>query len=223
MLSVVISWASGANAFVGTNVLDDFNRANENPISGNGWTDGITAGTGCQIATNELTSAGDKEGCWWSNETFGLPHEVFGTLPNATNHATNTSIFPHVCIQGGGTAGADSYRLRIKKIDAGDDQWVIEKFENGGFTSIGALTTQEVDDGDKAGLEVFANGDLDAYYDGGGGFALQMSRNDTTWTCTATNIGIESANTNNTLDDFGGGEAAAAAAGNPFIWLRLGK
>ena len=66
--------------FPTTGILDNFDRANETPVSGD-WSNGITGAGSCNIAGNELVQ-GATGSCWWSASSFDENQELFMTFPS---------------------------------------------------------------------------------------------------------------------------------------------
>lgn len=64
----------------GLALLDDFNRANENPIGG-AWTGPVfTGGQQMKIVSNQLVIVSGNAGSYWSRWQFGIPVAIQATL-----------------------------------------------------------------------------------------------------------------------------------------------
>ncbi|MEQ1764644.1 MAG: hypothetical protein ABL984_16055 [Pyrinomonadaceae bacterium] len=87
---ILLLAASSLAQFPTTSILDNFNRANENPLGG-GWSAGpFWNGDGLhQIISNQVTAAssGFRDAVW--NTNFGVDQEVYITIPTVS---TLTSI-----------------------------------------------------------------------------------------------------------------------------------
>ena len=82
-------------AFPTTPVLDDFNRANENPLDNGTWT--IPSGAQImRIISNAAvpTAVAGASVAYWSVGAFGPASEVYSTvtvLPGSTNYTPSTA------------------------------------------------------------------------------------------------------------------------------------
>ena len=203
-----------------TTVLDDFNRTDENPITG-GWTNGLTGTGDCQIITNTLRGSTGTEDCYW-NTAFGEDQEVFVTFSNASNHTDDVTQRTFMCLQDGiGTGTVDGYGIEFRKQSGGNDRLEIFKMDNAtSFTRLGTGDqTKELADGDKLWLKRDSAGNFTLYYNGGGGWSQIDSVNDTTYTCANTYIGIRLQQANYHADDFGGGNITAGGGNNLLLGI----
>lgn len=82
MLLATSAWAQ----FPTTGVLDNFDRADEDPIGGD-WSNGVNGSGSCDIAGNALVGA-QNGGCWWNASSFGENQEVFMTFSDCDNLVT---------------------------------------------------------------------------------------------------------------------------------------
>ncbi len=112
--------------------LDDFNRANENPLSDSArWTNGINGSveTGLYVTSNQLACSKTTTCTAWRNAAqYGPDVEVWSrisTLPGANNQLRLLARVQQV-----GTAGYDGYMLRPNQL-AGTDQILFERVDNG--------------------------------------------------------------------------------------------
>jgi hypothetical protein len=206
-------------AFPTNAVIDDFNRADSNPIDGI-WTNDVFAADGCQLTSETLRKegSGSNNGCYVTASIASTDREVFATLPNATNHSGSTNFSLLVCIVGGvGSANADGYGVMFRKITGDTDQLRINRIDNAVFTQIGSNILQEVDDGDKLGAEHFVAGDLINLWfkDGGGGWTqLGSESGSSVYNCTNAHVGVVVANTSHWVDDFGSGDFSVVGGGD---------
>ena len=92
--AAVFGWAAGpagaATQPGGTPIVDDFNRANENPLSGGGnWTT-ITSIGGAQLVSNAVAASGSTTaGSLW-HTVFTGDVETYATVLISTN---NTGLY----------------------------------------------------------------------------------------------------------------------------------
>lgn len=215
--------------FPTTIVLDDFNRANVNPIAGMtiggvstgmSWVNGATGTGTCQVIDNTMRRGTGTFDCYVGQQ-FGASQEVYVTLPNATNHGNLTNSRLRACLQSDvvGTTNANGYQLRIQKQDAAPDRLMIEILTTGSATTLGDFFEQEMVDGDKMGLEILEGGTLNAWVNiGGSGWELKFTRNNTTYDCANTYIGAAPhANALQWFDDYGGGTSVSSPPGNLLV------
>lgn len=201
-----------------TDILDNFNRANESPITGI-WTERWFGGTaGCQVSGNVMiktTGAGD--GCYVTNPFSDSDQEVYATFPNGTSHTDTSNPMLLLCLQGGiGTSSVDGYGIRSSKVAAGTDTMSLWRITNTTMTQLGATFAQEIDNGDKIGAERVGS-DLNFWYDGGSGWTELFTRTDATYDCANSNLAAYLLSSTFQVDDFGGGNIEAAAPGGEFV------
>ena len=134
--------------------VDDFNRANENPLSDAGrWTNGIngSAESGLYVTSNSLACSKTTTCTAWRNSAqYGPDVEVWGrvsALPGAGNPFRLLAR-----VQQPGTSTYDGYMLRPNQL-AGTDQVLFERVDNGSFVSL-LTVTQEFAAGDVFMLRV---------------------------------------------------------------------
>jgi hypothetical protein len=182
-------------------ILDDFNRADENPLSDAGrWTNGMNGGeVGLYLVSNEL-------GCtrtttctaWRNNAQYGPDAESWAriaTLPGAGNH-----IRLYVRVQSPGSSAVDGYMLRTNQ-SSGTDQVFLERLDNGLITT--RLTmNQELAVGDTLLLRAVGS-TLEAWRHDGIAWARLGTLADSAYAA-AGFVGVGLRQTTGRLDDFGG-------------------
>lgn len=208
-----------ASAQFTTPVIDDFDRANEDPIVG--WTTGITgdATSPCIVSGNVLIrgAAGSNNSCYINAGPYTADHEIYATFPNANNHATGGQTRLYFCLVGGiGTAAVDGYALEFHK-QAGTDHVEIARMDNGDMVTpleISSRVNLEVVSGDRLGVVRMANGDMKVYHSTGvGAWTLILEDNDTTYNCTNSRIGVHVSGNTFQIEDFGGGSVVMGGGG----------
>lgn len=196
-----------SGSFPTTSILDDFNRANVQPIGGI-WSDNWSGGTnGCQIVDNYSRSvASPNDGCYITNNFSSADQEVYATYPNATNHVDTSAYILLMCLHGGvGTANVDGYGMRLLKVTGGTDTFSLVRTTNGSHTTLGATVSQEFTNNNKIGGERVGT-DLNFWYDGGSGWTELFTRSDATYNCANSTLGIDTISGTFWTDDFGGGD-----------------
>lgn len=211
-------------AFPTTGVLDNFNRADQEPPLSASWSQGpksFTAGDRMDIKTNQAAgNAGNDNNDYWNVATFGPDCEVHWKV-SARLDTVWQELYARLVNIGSGTS--DGYGIRLTFIaGASNDELLIFRLDNGALTSLGAAFVQEVAAGDSFGLEIVGS-TLTAYYKPAAGSWTSLgTRTDATYSA-AGNIGamLRGGNTHRG-DDFGGGTVVGAPAGRPGDLLLLG-
>jgi len=199
-------------AFPTTGLLDNFNRADENPIGNGNWSGPIWSGDNqLRVASNQCApqTSGPWHNSYWSAAQFGNC-EVYATVP--TVGATDDDLNLYVRIASPGGAGLDCYIFAIGYQASPSNNSVIYRVDNTTLTQLGASLTVDLDAAEKIGFE--CNGSsLTAYLFESGAWASQASRTDSTYS--SGYIGAEIENNTARLDDFGGGTIIVASGGMP--------
>ena len=192
--------------FPTTGILDNFNRADENPLSdGGNWSGPIFPGDQRhQVLTNLAAGAGAFPESYRSNTTYGPDAECFFTIQ--TLPATGEYVSPWVRMQTPNTTGLDGYTVTWTKL-AGVDSLQLFRIDNTVGTQLGATVSLEMGAGDRLGIEAIGSV-ISVYVNQGSGWVQQISATDATYGA-AGNIGMDSSETTYRIDDFGGGTAAA--------------
>lgn len=186
--------------FPTTPILDNFNRANENPVTG--WTDVIG---GMQIVSNAIT--GDSPGFFCAasyNTTMTVPMEFYITAVNeigtgavpqwhyltvwdAVNGFRGYDIIPNI---------PDSASFFIRRDDIGSNTTMVTATVTGG----------NLTNGDSFGVQVLTSGDHLVWYKRAAGSWVQVGAfKDATYTSGKCFLQTDSVATG-IFDDFGGGQ-----------------
>lgn len=214
-----------AQTFPSTGIIDNFDRANEDPVTGN-WSNNLFGtGFGCQISSNLLTKATGNpgNGCWYNAATYGAAQEVYATMPNATGHVSTSALRLVACLQNSvGTSTTQGYGLRVKKEDAANDIIQIVSFNGESFSNIGNQISQEVDNGDQVGIRIVGDNTIELYFnDAGAGWSLIDSITDSTYTCANTYLGAYIRSNTFEFDDLGGGTVVTASEETNTLFMPL--
>ncbi|MEK7424998.1 MAG: fibronectin type III domain-containing protein, partial [Actinomycetota bacterium] len=191
-------------------VLDDFNRANENPLSDGGkWGNGVVGSTetGLNVVSNELACSKTTTcTAWRSNAQYGPDAEVWtrvGTLPGVGN-----AVRLYVRLQTPGSSAVDGYMLLYSQL-SGTDQVVLYRITNGALAAV-LTVNQELAAGDR--LLLRAKGStLEAWRRDTSSWSRLGVVNDSTYGV-AGYAGIGLRGTTGRLDDFGARTPGAVAS-----------
>lgn len=216
LLSVLLICPVSGWAFPTTGILDNANRADENPVTGIWSASPIVSGlANIKIVSNAFRNAVNvaNSGSAFTTATYGPGTEAYftyTTLPAAA--ATDTFIWLNGNAEN--TGGVDGYFCYISKA-AGVWTWSINKVTDGSISQLGAnLSTQTIANGDGFGCSHEA-GVLTAWWkNGGSAWASMGTRSDSTYTTghIGFSIGFET-NTDGVADNFGGGMITAITCG----------
>ena len=188
-------------AFPSTPILDSFNRADENPLSGGGnWTAPIYSGEGpLKLASNTVTSslvAPAPCGDYWSTTKYGPNCEVYATLAGG---APNTfSLWAR--INNPNTGSEQGYLLDV---NATNGQVRVRYTVGSNRTNIVAISLTP-GNGDKLGMRLVNNAIQAWWQPSGGVWVLLFTCADEHYRA-AGFIGLRSESDTCLLDDFGGG------------------
>ena len=196
-------------AFPVSSVVDNFNRANENPLSQSAaWTTGVISGqSALTVATNQCVgSSAGSNSAYRSTIMSGADEEAFVTI---ATHGSNNDFAVFARLANPGSAGAvDGYKCQLAL--GGTQQIRLQRLDNDVPTQIAAVN-QTITGGDGAGIECVGSNIAGYFNDNGAGWAAVTSVADATYGA-AGYLGLQQNNTMNVGDDFGGGILAAAAA-----------
>lgn len=196
-------------AFPTAAVVDNFNRADENPLSQSGaWTTGIISGhAALTVGANQCVgSTASTNSAYRTTIMSGADEECFVTL---ATHGSNNEFAVYARLANPGAASSvDGYKAQLSL--GGTLQVRIQRVDNDTPTNI-ATVNQTIDGGDSVGLECIGSTIAAYFNDDGAGWASVTSVADATYSA-AGYIGLHDNNQFNVADDFGGGVIAAAAA-----------
>jgi fibronectin type 3 domain-containing protein len=181
--------------------LDDFNRANEKPLSSVRWGDGV-AGSGersMKIVSNQL--AGDRSTtttAWWKSPQYGPDSEAWATIATLPGNGNGFRLYTR--IQSPGSSAADGYFLYFLQ-QSGTDTVTIYRMTNGALTSLVSVS-REIGVG--ARLLFRAQGPaLEAWVQESGSWTRVSRVTDSTYAA-AGYVGVGIRGKTGRLDDFGG-------------------
>jgi hypothetical protein len=181
--------------------LDDFNRANENPLSDGGhWSNGVAGSgeTGLQVVSNQLACT-QTSTCtaWWKSPTYGPDSEVWATV--STLPGTNNQIRLYARLQQPGSGTVDGYMLRTSQL-SGTDELYLERLDNGTIVRLLTLN-HDLAAGDVVLLRTTGT-TLEAWLDHGTTWSRLGVATDPTYPASG-NVGVGIRGTTGRLDDFG--------------------
>lgn len=204
-------------------LLDDFNRANANPIGGNWTTINGVADEHMEILSNQL-KAGGTFGCWsaWNPTTFAADQEVWFPVP-ALSTTDGHDVQLMTRLQSIGTTGVDGYWGHVVRDAAAWSLWEIYRLDNNGLTLLGASVVGPTF---AAGDDILMRsiGQTHSLWrrPAAGAWTLVMSRDDPTY-AVAGNIGVGAFGEAVRLDDVRGGAVVTsmvtAKVPVPFIYI----
>jgi fibronectin type 3 domain-containing protein len=190
--------------------LDDFNRANENPLSDQGrWSNSVIPGeSGHYVTSNQLAcSVATTCTAWRNNAQFGPDVEVWARL--STLPGVNNQLRLYARLQMPGSSAG--YLLRTNQLSGPDEVW-LERF-NGGATRL-ATIPQELAAGDIVLLRVKGS-TIEAWRQPSGGSWSRIGVvQDATYSASAY-VGVGLRGTTGRLDDFGARTLGVAPATPP--------
>ena len=206
-------------AFPTTSLLDSFNRADEDPLSGSGnWSGPILLNMNKMKvvgnATMQSTVIASQSGSsYWNAANFGPGVEAYVTI--VTMWQNNSSdLWLWVNGSAENTSGVDGYTLYIRQ-SGGVYRWRLFRKDNGVETQLGGdIGSQAIANGDAIGLEVRSGGTFQAYYkpSGGSWATVGTTRSDNTYTSGHIGYSKGFVDTTSVLDDFGGGTIPGSSA-----------
>lgn len=189
-------------AFPTTPILDDFNRADENPIGGN-WTNnalGEGADNQLKIVSNQLKAVTAATSCeaYWNKNTFkGQLIEAYFTVVTKPGNTQRVSLS---FLNTPGVSGQwDGYQLAWTD-NAGTDSLIIERVDNSVSTTL-ASASQEYNNGDIIGFSISSDGVMKAYLNGS---VVATTSPDTTYSGSFY-LAVTIRDTTGIIDNFGGG------------------
>lgn len=196
-------------AFPSTGLLDAFNRANENPLTGALGNGPIrVANPRLQIVTNQVTSV-TASGEAYSTASYGPDAEAWCTV--ATKPANGNAVDLAIRLVSPNTAGWNGYWLSAIA-QVGTDTWELYRVDANVFTKLGATVTgPEFASGDKVGFSAVGS-TLTGYVFQAGSWTLTIQRTDATYGA-AGPIGAQIDDLTGAIDDFSGGTVVVSAGG----------
>ena len=182
-------------SFPATPVLDDFNRANQNPPSSS-WTAITLLGNLAVVSNTCKANAAGNCGNYYNPTTYGPPCE--GRITIVTKGGTGDQVGVWLRTQQPGSGLTIDGYLIVWQVAAGTDQLLIQRVDNGVATTLTTIG-QEMNNGDVLGGRAIGS-TITAWVNG-----VQVgSATDSTYAA-AGNLVLSVVNTTFVLDDFGGG------------------
>jgi hypothetical protein len=147
----------GAPIFGSTGILDNFNRANENPLSNGGkWSGPYLIGfLQMQVISNQCSPGGGTAGNWWNVQKFGPDCEVYCDVVTApTVSSDQFSIGARQVNPGGSTFAIDGWSLTYT-VQA-SSQWQLAVTVSGSIVNQ-ISWTHNLQNGDSVGINCIGN------------------------------------------------------------------
>ena len=195
-LSILLFAGNCFAAFPTTGILDAFDRANENPITGSWVSDG---GADFQVISQQLAPTVYDSYMYWTSGNFA-DQEFYFTVIVKGNHDDGV----HIYFRNNGTPNFYGYKFSVNYYS---NTLVLSMYDG---TEHGiASYNQTVSNNDSVGYSAIGS-TLTVYYKASGGSWVELGHiTDTSYTSGQTELEIyEHDNINQRLDNFGGGTYA---------------
>lgn len=206
----IILFSAGAllAVFPTTGLIDNFNRADQNPLA-DGWTNRVRTGAvDLRILSNQVAANAGSHASAYRTTAVGPDSEAYVII--ATKAANDGHVGVWARLQTPGTTGtADGY-VFAGFTRAGTDEWQLFRMDNDALTQLGATVTEEIVAGDSVGIEIIGT-TIRGMRKTSGAWEEQLSVTDATYTESG-NIGLDLSETTSRGDDFSGGTVVAGAA-----------
>lgn len=185
-------------AFGGMPILDNFNRANENPLGNGLWSGPLWVGNlQGRIISNQVTSTVSGYGGSYINTgTYGPDTAISMSLPIAASGAVD--LYARL-INPGVANTMDGYHAEFKSSNSTVGIYIIDDQIS---TLLGSTFSQAIQDNDQVGFELIGS-NLRAWIHEGSSWVEVGLRTDGTYTA-AGNIGFDVSNSTIRIDDFAG-------------------
>lgn len=196
----------------GSPILDDFTRADQDPITGNWTTPGQSGNNNMRLVSNQMAgpSSGGSADAYWNPGTFaassGVLIEAFMDL--AIVSGTSNRFFLSICIQNPNSGSYNSYGIQINRATS---IWRLNRVDATISSNIHADVTQAVSSGDGAAISLDGTGLITVWYRAGAGsWTSLFTQTDTTYTSGYIGAGMLDVSTNERIDNFGGGQVVTS-------------
>jgi peptidoglycan/xylan/chitin deacetylase (PgdA/CDA1 family) len=183
----------------GTPILDSFNRANENPLSGGGNWGAISSLGGAQLVSNAVASPSSTTAASLWRTVFAGDVEAYATIPISTN---NAGLYAETTLSSG---NANGYLWQWQGSDA-SPAFRLYRADNNVLTTLGTFSGFTLTPGDKLALRVIGDS-VQGWVYHLGDWQQVASATDTTYR--TGQIGVRPRGTTPIIDDFGGGPVQA--------------
>ena len=182
-----------------TPILDNFNRANENPLSGGGNWGAINSLGGAQLVNNAVASPSSTTAASLWHTILTGDVEIYATIPSSTN---NAGLYAETTLSSGNASG---YLWQWQGSDA-SPAFRLYRADNNVLTTLGTFSGFTLTAGDKLALRVIGNS-VQGWVHHLGDWQQVASAVDTTYR--TGKIGVRPRGTSPIIDDFGGGPIQA--------------
>ena len=202
--------------------VDNFNRADENPVSQAGaWSStGTTGSTRLKVVSNQLASSSSSTS---RSHRVGTMSDLEAYVTIAVKPGSGNPVGITFCNRDFGASTWDGYRLVWTDVSgASNDTLAIQKVTNGTATSLQS-TTLEYAAGTKLGVRRLG-ATIEAWVDTGSGWQKALTASDATYPDGT--LGLEVKGTTGRLDDFAAqavGESATYDDANRLTSLTRGR
>ena len=177
-----------------TGILDDFNRADENPLSGGGnWT---TAGDAPEIVSNQVTSSSTGDAFWVAGSEIA-DGEAYFTVAALVDTGSSTILYARWNV-----SSPAGYIFVY-----GEGNFSLYRWDPG-YVEIDTSIGDNFDAGDQMRL-LFVGSQIEGWVNHDGVWEMVVSGTDSTFTSGRIGFGVV---TTNAIDDFGGGEVRTRGA-----------
>jgi RHS repeat-associated protein/uncharacterized repeat protein (TIGR01451 family) len=193
--------------FPATEVLDDFNRADQGPPPGANWSETHVVLEQFEVVDQAAQNAGDQF-CsnHWNVDTFGPDSEAFFTLSSIPQDPYS-SVGLWLRLTGIDEMSPDGYAVTY----IANGSIVAYRFDDGSYVQIGSSLYQSLSPGDRFGARMVGD-TISIYVDTGSGWNVIGTITDSTY-ASAGYIGLicyaYQATSTWAVDDFGGGTVSA--------------
>jgi peptidoglycan/xylan/chitin deacetylase (PgdA/CDA1 family) len=183
----------------GTPILDNFNRANENPLSGGGNWGAISSLGGAQLVSNAVASPSSTTAASLWRTVFAGDVETYATIPISTN---NAGLYAETTLTSGNVNG---YLWQWQGSDV-SPAFRLYRADNNVLTTLGTFSDFTLTAGDKLALRVIGDSVQGWVYHLGGWQQIASATDNKYRTG---QIGLRPRGTTPIIDDFGGGQVQA--------------
>jgi peptidoglycan/xylan/chitin deacetylase (PgdA/CDA1 family) len=203
--AAIFGWAAGpasAAAQPGsTPILDNFNRTNENPLSGGGNWSALSSG-GVQLLNNAVASNGSGTSTSGWKTTYTGDVEARTTVLISTD---NAGVMTHASLNGAGQLSGYLWQWQGANSPA---TFALYREDANVFTQLATFNSFLLDPGDQLALQVIGNS-VQGWVYHLGSWQQVASATDTTYR--TGKLGLRLRGTTPIADDFGGGQVQAQA------------